>query len=63
MPSSYNRESYLKYKENNPEHYSIITCRASAKWREKNAEFKKESDRIYKRQFREFQRLRNIDIF
>jgi hypothetical protein len=38
-------------------------CRASMKYRTKNIEHVRNLERIYKINFREFQRLRCIDLF
>lgn len=38
-------------------------CKASSTYRQKNIETVRNKERIYKINFREFQRLRQIDLF
>jgi hypothetical protein len=59
----YFKETQAKYKANNLEHYKEITRKASTKYKRKNIELVREKDRLYKRNFNEFKRLRNIELF
>ncbi len=60
---TYHKAAQYKYIQNNPEVYKISTRKAALKYKYKNLELVREKDRLYKRNYNEFKRLRNIDIF
>ncbi len=59
----YNKVAQYKWIENNPEVYKVSTRKAALKYRQTHIEIVREKDRLYKRNFNEFKRLRNIDLF
>jgi hypothetical protein len=60
---TYNKEAVYKFKVRHPDEYKAMTKRAAEKWNENNLEYKREKDRLYKRFRKEWERLRNIDVF
>ncbi len=59
----YNKVANDKWKNSNPEQYGLSIVMANKKYRLKNRESVKLQQRNYIRQFRDFKRLRNIELF